>query len=70
MKVLDYGHINPHYAHCSLCRAVLEFDMRDAIKSNRCDASGPSYEKYVNCPVCGAAIYEYEWRKNREDLYF
>lgn len=69
MKVLDYGHINPHYARCSLCRATLEFDLRDVIKSNKCDANGPSYDRYVNCPVCGVAIHEYEWRKCREDLF-
>jgi predicted nucleic acid-binding Zn ribbon protein len=69
MKILDYGHINPHYAHCSLCGATLEFDMRDVIKSNKCDACGPSYDRWVNCPVCGVAIYEHEWRKCKEDLF-
>lgn len=69
MKVLDYGHVNPHYAKCDKCRATLEFDMRDAIKSNECDANGPTYARYVNCPVCGAAIYEYSWRKCVEDLF-
>lgn len=69
MKVLDYGHVNPHYAHCRLCGATLEFDMRDAVTSYKCDANGPIYGKYVNCPVCGVAIYDYEWRTCKEDLF-
>jgi transposase len=69
MKVLDYGHINPHYARCNMCGATIEFDMRDVIKSIKCDACGPSYDRWVNCPVCGVTIYEHEWRKCKEDLF-
>jgi hypothetical protein len=43
--------------------------MRDVIKSIKCDACGPSYDRWVNCPVCGVAIYEHEWRKCKEDLF-
>lgn len=68
MKVLDYGHIRPYYSLCSGCGATLEFDKRDIKNSNKCDARGPSYDKYVVCPVCNKIIYEHSWRKFVEDL--
>ena len=52
MEVVSYGHIKPRQAFCSGCGATLRYLPKD-IKTKPSRPDRP----YVNCPVCGKAIF-------------
>lgn len=59
MKVIEYGRIKPIRARCPYCEALLEFNVR-----------GSMYCKgklFVDCIVCGAMIYEDEWKRQEDE---
>ena len=70
MRVVEYGHIKPRYAFCHGCGAILEFTKVDMKMSNIHLAKGPQNagkDYVVNCPVCGRAIYDGQFKDTPEE---
>ena len=67
MRVVEYRHIKPMYAFCRGCGAILEFPAREAKMSYSRVAhgfQGDGNDYYINCPVCGRAIFDGEWKSS------
>jgi uncharacterized protein with PIN domain len=67
VKVFKYGHIKPAYAFCVGCGAVLEFERKEGKMSKIALQKGRQHDGkdcFVNCPVCGRAIYEKDWEES------
>lgn len=70
MRVLEYGHIKPRYAFCPGCGAILEFnksDMRVSITALHKGFQNDGKDYVVNCPVCGRAIYDANFKDSPEE---
>lgn len=70
MRVIEYGHIKPAFAFCSGCGAIIEFERKEARMSNIAMQKGRQHDgkdSLVNCPICGKAIYEKDWKESVED---
>ena len=70
MKVIVYGHIKPMYAKCHGCGATLEFPSREAKPSHSRVShgfQGDGHDYYINCPMCGRAIFDKEWEASKDE---